>query len=144
MCLPPAQLTRLRKHRLFIDRAATGLRAADATLVVVVQGCFVVDRDLFAGFDVSQSEEEDVIVDDLHERVGDARVIDVMRAVSAATSIQTPAIVDFTDAQHLSMRATAGFGVGDLLAGVLRNLVAFFESDGGEAALAVYRRRLDC
>src|SRR4029079_4413907 len=34
MCLPPAQLTRLRKHRLFIDRAATGLRAADATLVV--------------------------------------------------------------------------------------------------------------
>ena len=85
-----------------------------------------------------------MVVDDLHERVWHARVIDVVRAVPTATSVKTPAIVDFADAQHLSMCATTRFGVGDLLAGVLRNLVTFFERDGGEAAFTVYRRRLDC
>lgn len=105
---------------------------------------FVVDRDLFAGLNVSQREEENVIADDLHEGVGHAGVIDVVRAVAAATSVQTPAIIDLADAQHLSMRSSACFGVGDLLAGVFGDLVAAFEGDGGEAAFAVYRGRFDC
>ena len=66
-----------------------------------------------------------------------------MRAVAAATSVETPAVVDLTNAQHLSMRAATSFGVRDLLARVLCDLVSFFEWDGGEAASTVYRRRLD-
>ena len=85
-----------------------------------------------------------MIGNDLHERVGNAGVIDVVRAVSAAASIETPAVVDFTNAQHLSVRAPTRLGVGDPLAGVLGNLATLFEGKGGEAAFAVYRRRLDC
>ena len=103
----------------------------------------VVDRDLFAGFDVSQREEQNVFANDLHERVWDARVIDVVRAVSATASVETIAIVDFTDTQHLSMRSPASFGVRDLLAGVFGDLAASSEGYGSEAALAVYRGRLD-
>ena len=62
--------TRTRIHILnSIDRPATGASAADASLRIWVQGCFVVDRNFFAGFDVSQRYEEDVVVKDLHERV---------------------------------------------------------------------------
>ena len=93
---------------------------------------------------VSQGEEEDVIVDDLHEGVWDARVIDVVRAVPAAAAVQTPVIIDFADAQHLSMRSTPRFGIRNLLAGVLGNLVPFLERDGREAAFPVNLRRLDC
>ena len=71
-------------------------------------------------------------------------MIDVMGAVPPSASIQTPAVVDLTDAQHLSVRATTRFRVGDLLTGVLGNLVTLFKRKGGEAAFAVYRRRLDC
>ncbi len=109
-----------------------------------MQCCLVVDRNLFAGLNVSQGEEEDVIANDLHEGVWNARVVDVMRAIPAAAAVKTPLTVDFTNAEHLSMRSSTRFGVRDLLAGVFRNLVAFFKSDGGEAAFAVYRRRLDC
>ena len=45
-----------RKNVLFlltVDRAATTFRAADAALVVRVKRRLIVDRDLFAGFDVS-------------------------------------------------------------------------------------------
>lgn len=108
-----------------------------------MQCCFVVDRDLFAGLDVAQGEEENVIANDLHEGVWNARVVDVMRAIPTAAAVKTPPTVDFADAQHLSMRSPARFRVRDLLAGVLRNLMAFFKSDAGEAAFAVYRRRLD-
>ena len=103
----------------------------------------VIYRDLFARLNVSQREEQDVIADDLHERVWDARVIYVMSAVTSAASIKTPATIDFADTQHLSMRATTCFAVGDLLAGVLGNLVSSFKGKGGEAAFSVYRRRFD-
>ena len=67
-----------------------------------------------------------------------------MRAVTAATTIKTPPVIDLADAQHLSMSSTTCFRVRDLLAGVLGNLMSFFEWDGGEAAFTVNRRRLDC
>ena len=85
-----------------------------------------------------------MIGNDLHEGVGDAGVIDVMRAVPAAASIETPTVVDLANAQHLSVRSTTRFGVGNLLAGILGDLVTLFERDGCEAAFAVYRGRLDC
>ena len=76
-----------------INCAATVSSAADATLVVRVQRLLVVDRDLFAGFDIAQRAEENVIVKDLHESVRTARVVNVMRPVSAATPVKTPAVV---------------------------------------------------
>lgn len=71
-------------------------------------------------------------------------MVDVVRAVTAAAAVETPAIIDFTDAQHLSMRTSTRFGVRDLLSRVLRDLLTLLESDGGEAAFTVYRGRLDC
>ena len=121
-----------------IDRAATVTSAADATLVVRVQGCFVVDRDLFSCVDVAQGAEENVIVQDLHERVRTARVIDVMRSVSAATPVKTPAVIHLANTQHTPVRATPRFGVRNLLAGVLGDLVSLFKGYGSEAAFAVY------
>ena len=67
-----------------------------------------------------------------------------MRAVSTTASVETPATVDFTDAKHLSMCSAASFSVCNLLAGVLRDLVSLLKRNGGKAAFAVYRRRLDC
>jgi len=71
-------------------------------------------------------------------------MVDVMRAIAAATAVQTPAIVNFTNPQHLSMSAATCFRVCDLLAGVFGDLVSFLEGYSGEAASAVYERRLDC
>ena len=68
----------------------------------------------------------------------------VVGAVTAATAVQTPTIVYLTDPQHLSMCSPACLGVCDLLAGIFRDLVSFLEGNGGEAAFAVYQRRLDC
>ena len=54
----------------FVDRSATGRRAADAPLLVRVQRGFIVDGDFLAGLDIAQSDEENVAVGDLHEGVG--------------------------------------------------------------------------
>jgi hypothetical protein len=42
------------------------------------------------------------------------------------------------------MSAATRFSVCDLLAGVFRDLASLLERYGGEAAFAVYERRLDC
>lgn len=94
-----------------IDRTATIVSAADATLIVRVKRRFIIDRDLFTGFDITQSNEENVIVEDLHERVGRAGVIDVVSAISATASIEAPAIVDLTNAEHGPVSPAPGFGV---------------------------------
>ena len=70
-------------------------------------------------------------------------MVDVVSAISAAASVQAPAIIDFTDSQHRSMRSAPGLGVGDLLSCVFGDLASSFERYGGEAAFAMYRRRLD-
>jgi hypothetical protein len=59
----------------------------------------VIDRDLFAGLDVAQGDEEDMTVENLHEGVGLAGMIDVVGAVTITAAIETPAFVDGTDAQ---------------------------------------------
>src|SRR5690349_384987 len=97
--------------RLPINRAAAVARTADTTLIVRMQRRFIVDRDLFTGIDVAQRDKEDVVVQDLHERVGAARVIDVMRAVAAAAAVETPATIHFTNPEHAAMRSASRFGV---------------------------------
>ena len=92
-----------------------------------MQCLFVVDRDLFAGFDVAQGAEENVVVKDLHERVWTARVIDVVRSVPAAAPVKTPAIIHLADSQHTAMRTAPRFGVRDFFSGVLGDLVPLFE-----------------
>ena len=92
-----------------------------------MQCLFVVDRDLFAGFDVAQGAEENVVVKDLHERVWTARVIDVVRSVPAAALVKTPTIIHLADSQHAAMRTAPRFGVRDFFSGVLGDLVPLFE-----------------
>lgn len=62
-------------------------------------------------------------------------MVNVVRAVSAAASIQTPALVDRTDPQLPPPRPAIRLGVGDLLAGVLGNLPSPLEVGYGKAAL---------
>ena len=71
-------------------------------------------------------------------------MVDVVSTISAAASIEAPAIVDLTDSQHFTVSSSPRFGIGDLLTGVFGDLVSFFEGNGGKAASAVYRRWLDC
>ena len=72
---------------------------------------FVVDGDFFAGPDITQGDEEYVVVKDLHEGVWHAGMIYVVRAVAAATAIQTPPTIHFANSQHLTMRSSARFGI---------------------------------
>ena len=66
-------------------------------------------------------------------------MIDVMRAVAAATAVQAPATVDVADAQLGAPAATARFEIGDSFAGVFGDLSAALERNCSEAALAVDR-----
>ena len=63
-----------------------------------MQRRLVVDCYFLTGTDVTQRNEQNVIPQDLHERIRLARVIDVMSAIPTTTTIQTPAIVDGADA----------------------------------------------
>ena len=59
-----------------------------------MQRRFVIDRDLFSGFNVSQRQEENVIVMNLHERIWLAAMVYVMRSIPAPTAVQAPTVVD--------------------------------------------------
>ena len=82
-------------------------------------------------------------IENFHECVRFAGVIDIVSAVAAAASVQTPAVIHFTDSEHLAVRTPASFSVCDLLSSVFRDLVSSFERHSGEAASAVDRRRFD-
>lgn len=56
-------------HPSFIDRSAAVLGAADTAFVVGMQRRLVIDRDLFTSANVSKRDEEDVLVENLHECV---------------------------------------------------------------------------
>ena len=81
--------SRLTIHdsRHFIDRAPAAFRPAEAALAVRVQRHLVVDRNLLAGKDVAQGVELDAPVEDFHVAVGLTRMVDVVRAVAAATAV---------------------------------------------------------
>ena len=104
----------------------------------------VIDRDLFAGFNVAQGDEQDMAVENLHVGVGLAGMIDVVGAVAIAAAVETPAIVDGADAQLGSAGPAIRFGISDLLAGVLRDLSPAFERSDCKAAPADDRRFPDC
>lgn len=59
---------------------------------------FVVNRNLFAGVYVAQRVKLYVPVENLHVAIGFTRVIDVVRAVAPATSVQTPTGIYRADA----------------------------------------------
>ena len=63
----------------------------------------VVDRDFFAGPDVSQSKEQHMTVQRFHEGIWLAGVIDVMRAVAAPRTVQTEPPVNVADTQDLTI-----------------------------------------
>jgi hypothetical protein len=78
-----------------------------------------------------------VFVEDLHERVWRARVVDVVSAVPAATTIETPTIIDCTNPKCLSVCATICFSVSDSFTSVFGNLSMCPKRFSGEATLAV-------
>ena len=99
----------------FINRAAAVSRATDATLVIGMQRRLVVNGDLLTGTDVSQRDEENVFVENFHERIRLARMIDVVRSISSPTSVNAPTIIDGADSKGLPMRSAISFSVGDFL-----------------------------
>ena len=62
-----------------------------------MQGRFVIYGDLFTGFNVSQSDEENVVVMYLHKRIGLTAVINVMGPIPTLAPIQAPSIIDSAD-----------------------------------------------
>lgn len=88
---------------------------------------FVVDCDFLARLNVAQSDEQNVAVENLHEGAGFAAMINVMRAITAAAAVKTPAIIDGADAQPAPTRPAISFGVSDFFASVLCYFPADFE-----------------
>ena len=108
-----------------------------------MQRRLIIDGDLFARLNVTQCNEKDVFVENFHERIGLTGMIDVMRAVSAATSVYAPTIVYCTNPKCLAVSSPICFCVRDLFAGVFRDLLAADKSLGRKASFAVDRRPFD-
>ncbi len=81
----------------------------------------VVDRDFFTRLDIAQSDEKNVTVKNLHVSIGLAGMIDVVRTVSTSAAIQTPTIINCTDAQFPPRSSAIGLGLCYPLACVLCN-----------------------
>ena len=88
---------------LFVNSPAAGWRATRAPLRIGMERLLVVDRDFFAGLDVSQSKEQNMAVQSSHEGIWLAGVIDVVRAGTAARAVQAEAPIDVADAQDLAI-----------------------------------------
>ena len=67
-------------------------------------------------------------------------MINVVRAVPAVASVQTPTLVNRTDAQLSPICPAIGLSVGNLLAGVLGNFSPALEMGRREASLSDDRR----
>jgi len=87
----------------------------------------VVDRDFFTGLDIAQSDEKNVTVKNLHVGIGLAGMIDVVRTVATPAAIQTPTIINCTDAQLPPRGSAIGLGFCYQLACVLCNFSSPFE-----------------
>jgi len=108
-----------------------------------MQRRLVVDGDLFTGADVSQRNEKNVFVENLHECVWRARMINVMRSISSPASVHAPTIIDGADSKSLSMRSSIGFSVGNFLSRVFSDLSAGCKRLSGKAAFAMNRGSFD-
>ena len=109
-----------------------------------MEGVFVIDRNFLAGPDVAQREENDVPVQSPSECVWPAGVVYVMSAVPAAAAVETPALIDATDAEDAAMRPAFGFFVWNSLARVLGDFAPALERDSRKTAFAVDHRFRDC
>lgn len=96
----------------------------------------VVDRDFFSGFDIAQGDEKNVSVENLHVGIRLTGMVDVVRTIATATAIQTPAIINCTDAQFSPASPAIGFGLCYSLAGVLRYFSSAFEVSNCKASFA--------
>jgi hypothetical protein len=108
-----------------------------------MQRRLVVDGDLFTRADVSQRDEEYVFVENLHECVGLARMIDVVRSIPSSTSVQAPTIIDCADSKRLPMRSSIGFRVRNFFSGVFGDLSAGCKRFSGKASFAMDRGSFD-
>ena len=71
-----------------------------------------------------------------HVSIGLARVVNVVRAVSATTAVYAPTIVNLTDPQSASVGAAVGLGIRNLLTCIFRDFVSTLEIIKREAAFA--------
>src|SRR4051794_38463215 len=98
----------------------------------------VIERDLFAGGDIAQREEEHAAVRHAAEAVRRAGVVDERGGVAAAAGVDAGVIVELTDAHLAASRdAARGFAVADAFAFQFADFLPGWKSDGREAAFAV-------
>ena len=71
-------------------------------------------------------------------------MIDVVRAVSTTAAVQTPVLIDRTNAQLSPVGPAIGLSICNPLAGVLCDFPSAFEMSDGETALAFDRGFPDC
>ncbi len=102
-----------------------------------MKSLFVVHGNLFAWIDITQSKEHHVAMDRAHVGVRLAGVIDVMRAVAAATAVDTPNAINVADAQLGAMGAALSFAIRNALASVFGDLTTVREINCRKAAFAV-------
>lgn len=127
-----------------INRAAAIGLFAGAGFGIRVVGSHIVQRNLFARMNVTKRKEDQMTVYHSHKAVRLARVVDIMCAVSAATTIYIPVVIYSTDAQLAGRFHTPRrFSTRNQLARILGDLTAFAEKDICEAALAIDCRSLD-
>ena len=88
--------------------------------------------------DIAQGHEDHVTIENLHVGVGLAGMINVMRAVAAATAIQAPAIIDCTDTQPPPLGPAIRFGLCNPLASVLRYFPSALEVSNRKAAFTFF------
>jgi hypothetical protein len=98
----------------------------------------VIEQQLLARFYVPQCEKEDVAMDDPAVTVGFAGMVDELRAIAAAATINRPVRVNATDVKtSFVLQTELDFVTGDSFAGIFGDLAPLFESDCGETASAV-------
>ena len=109
-----------------------------AAFFVGVERGDIVQGNLFAGQDVAQGIKLYVPVQDFHEAVWLAGMIDVVRAVAAPATVNAPVFVQSADAQDAAARGSAvGFSVRNSLTRVVRDFFTTRKQDGGKASLTV-------
>jgi len=131
-------------RRSRVNPPPTRRGAAETFLPVRMIRLTVIEQQLLARFDVTQSEEEDVAVGGLAVAVGFTGMIDELRAVAAATPVDRPIRVDAADVDaSFVLQAARHFVTGYSFADVFGDLAPPFESDVGETAQAVNPGRPD-
>jgi len=96
---------------LLIYRSSTTGRTTDAAFVIRVKCSLVINCYLLAGLNVSQCNKQNVVIEDLHESVWSAGMIDIVRAISTTTAVQAPAIVYPANPECLPMSPSVRLGI---------------------------------